>query len=98
MGASLAGFALGVYPGNQLRLTIAIYAMTRAAEFLYNGLEDRGWFKNLPWWWGSWMLMPLAAGQQLHAFVFDRDLYSKVNQTPRDDLETFVSPITYRGC
>jgi len=73
LGASLAGFALGVYPGDQLRLTVAIYIATRAAEFAYNALEDDGWFKNRPWWFGSWMLMPPVLGQLFHAFLFDRD-------------------------
>lgn len=78
IGASLAGFALGVYPGDQLRITIAIYALVKAAEFTYNALESDGWFNNKPWCWGSWMLMPLATGQLLHAFVFDRDCFPKV--------------------
>ena len=78
IGASFAGFALGVYPGDQLRITIAIYMIVRAAEFGYNALEDDGWFKSKPWWVGSWMLMPIAAGQLLHAFVFDRDCFPKV--------------------
>ncbi|KAI4110567.1 MAG: hypothetical protein LQ345_006961 [Seirophora villosa] len=77
VGASLAGFALGVYPADQLRLTIAIYVSTRAAEFAYNALDNEGWFPNKPRWWGSWMLMPLATGQLLHAFVFDRDCFPK---------------------
>ncbi|KAL8913935.1 MAG: hypothetical protein Q9171_001320 [Xanthocarpia ochracea] len=76
-GASLAGFALGVYPADQLRLTIAIYFATRAAEYAYNSFENDGWFRNKPWWWGSWMMMPLATGQLLHAFVFDRDCFPK---------------------
>ncbi|KAI9700855.1 MAG: hypothetical protein M1836_002225 [Candelina mexicana] len=76
-GASLAGFFLGVYPGDQLRITVAIYFMTRALEFLYNALEDDGWFKNRPWWFGSWILAPPAMGQLLHAFVFDRDCFPK---------------------
>ena len=78
VGASLAGFALGVYPGDQLRITIAIYAAVKAVEFGYDALESDGWFKNKPWWWGSWTLMPLASGQLLHAFVFDRDCFPKV--------------------
>ncbi len=77
VGASLAGFALGVYPADQLRLTIAIYMSTTAAEFAYNALDNEGWFRNKPWWWGSWMLLPLATGQLLHAFVFDRDCFPK---------------------
>ncbi|CAK7212247.1 hypothetical protein SBRCBS47491_001395 [Sporothrix bragantina] len=28
-----------------------------------------------PWWWGSWMLQPIAFGQLLHAAVFDRDCF-----------------------
>ncbi|EON67793.1 hypothetical protein W97_07048 [Coniosporium apollinis CBS 100218] len=75
IGASLSGFFLGVYPSDQLRITIAIYIFTRALEFVYNGLEDRGWFKNRPWWFGSWLCMPVACGQLLHAFVFDRDCF-----------------------
>jgi len=78
VGASLAGFALAVYPGDQLRLTIAIYAATRSLEFAYNALDGDGWFRYKPWWWGSWMMMPLATGQLLHAFVFNRDCFPKV--------------------
>ena len=73
IGASLAGFALAVYPADQLRLSAAIYSATRALEFLYNAFESDGYFKDRPWWWGSWMLTPLATGQLLQAFVFDRD-------------------------
>ena len=82
ISASFAGFALGVYPGDQLRITIAIYVATRSLEFAYNALEEDGWFRNKPWWWGSWMLMPLACGQLLHAFVFDRDCFPKVPSLP----------------
>lgn len=78
LGASLAGFALAIYPADQLRLTIAIYVATRAVEFSYNALENKGWFQNRPWWWGSWIFMPLSTAQLLHAFVFDRDCFPKV--------------------
>lgn len=82
LGASLAGFALGIYPADQLRITIAIYVATRAVEFTYNLLDNEGWFQNKPWWWGSWMMMPFATGQLLHAFVFDRDCFPKVCTSP----------------
>lgn len=75
IGASLAGFFLAVHPASQLRITVAIYVFSRALEFTYNYLEDLGYFKNRPWWFGSWLLMPLATGQLLHAFVFDRDCF-----------------------
>jgi hypothetical protein len=87
VGASLAGFMLGVYPGDQLRITIAMYVLSRAAEVTYNLAEDEGWIWGKkgsmwerPWWWGSWLLMPLAYGQLLHAFVFDRDCFPAVRQ------------------
>ncbi|KAK3316614.1 hypothetical protein B0H66DRAFT_500067 [Apodospora peruviana] len=91
VGASLAGLALGVYPSQQLRVSIAIFALFRALEFGWNCGEENGmiwgWEKGVngkpdkkrlrPWWWGSWMLQPLAAGQLLHAVVFDRDCFPK---------------------
>jgi len=86
VGASLAGFMLGVYPSDQLRITIAMYVLSRAAEVTYNLAEDEGWIWGKkgsvwerPWWWGSWLLMPLAYGQLLHAFVFDRDCFPAVS-------------------
>jgi hypothetical protein len=75
IGSSLAGFFLAVYPGDQLRITITIYIFTRALEFCYNHLEELGYFRNRPGWFGSWMLMPVVCGQLLHAFVFDRDCF-----------------------
>ncbi|KAK0334487.1 hypothetical protein LTR91_007223 [Friedmanniomyces endolithicus] len=83
IGASLAGFFLGVSPADQLRMTIAIYLLTRSAEFGYNALESSGyvWAKDAdgkptrPWWFGSRLIMPFACGQLLHAFVFDRDCF-----------------------
>jgi hypothetical protein len=76
---------LAVYPADQLRTTIAIYALSRAAEFGYNLAEDEGWIWGprgssweRPWWWGSWLLFPFTSGQLLHAFVFDRDCFPKV--------------------
>lgn len=93
VGASLAGLALGVYPSQQLRVSVAIYTMFRALEFGWNCAEENGmiwgWVKGIngrpdkmrerPWWWGSWMLQPLAFGQLLHAVVFDRDCFPKVS-------------------
>ncbi|KAL5942515.1 hypothetical protein ACKVV1_007218 [Pyricularia oryzae] len=89
IGASLAGLALGIYPAQQLRLSVAIYALFRALEFGWNCAEEGGmvwgWDKDprggparkreRPWWWGSWMLQPFAFGQLLHASVFDRDCF-----------------------
>ncbi|KAI7649254.1 hypothetical protein KC322_g19062, partial [Hortaea werneckii] len=83
IGASLAGLCLGVAPSDQLRMTLAIYVLTRSLEFGYNALEEGGMLwkaeedggKGKPWWFGSWMIMPFACGQLLHAFVFDRECF-----------------------
>ncbi|KAG5301730.1 hypothetical protein I7I48_01839 [Histoplasma ohiense] len=77
IGSSLAGFALGAYPQSQLRLTLAIYMSTRSLEFLFNELDANGWFKDRPWWFGSWLLMPVSLAQLFHAFVFDREAEPK---------------------
>ena len=93
VGASLAGLALGVYPAQQLRVSIALYLLFRAAEFSWNCAEENGmvwgWEKGIagrpdkkrlrPAWWGSWMLQPFAFGQLLHAVVFDRDCFPLVS-------------------
>lgn len=78
VGASVAGFALGVCPQKQLRMTLAIWMSTRSMEFLFNVLDEKGWFENRPKWFGSWMLMPLSCAQLFHAFVFDRETTPKV--------------------
>jgi hypothetical protein len=95
VGASLAGLALGVYPAQQLRVSVAIYTVFRALEFGWNAAEDGGmiwgWEKGAnglpvrkrarPEWWGSWMLQPFAFGQLFHALVFDRDCFPMVSLT-----------------
>lgn len=73
VGASVAGFALGICSQDQVRLTVAIYAATRGLETVYNVMEGKGWMDNRPWWFGSWLLMPASLAQLFHAFVFDRE-------------------------
>ncbi|KAE8148025.1 hypothetical protein BDV25DRAFT_159081 [Aspergillus avenaceus] len=73
VGASLAGFALGICPQKQLRLTVAISVATRSLECLFNTVDAKGWLENRPVWFGSWLLMPLSCAQLFHAFVFDRE-------------------------
>lgn len=78
VGASLAGFTLAITPQEQLRLTAAIYWSTRSLEFLYNVMDEKGWLDKRPWWFGSWLLMPVSCAQLFHAFVFDRETTPKV--------------------
>ncbi|PYI21999.1 hypothetical protein BO99DRAFT_440995 [Aspergillus violaceofuscus CBS 115571] len=73
IGASLAGFALGICPRSQFRFIAAIYSATRGLEFLFNALDEKGWFDNRPAWFGSWLLMPVSCAQLFHSFIFDRE-------------------------
>lgn len=69
-------------------MSIALFAIFRALEFSWNMSEDGGlvWGykpggkvkRERPWWFGSWMLQPLALGQLFHAVTFDRDCAPKV--------------------
>ncbi|KAJ6099882.1 hypothetical protein N7467_001417 [Penicillium canescens] len=77
IGASVAGFALGICPQDQLRLSAAIYSSTRCLEFLFNALDSKGWLDKRPWWFGSWLLMPVSFAQLFHAFIFDRETTPK---------------------
>lgn len=73
IGASLSGLALGIYPSDQLRMTMGIYVASRALEIGYSALAEAGYMRRNPF--GSWVLFALAQGQLLHAFVFDRDCF-----------------------
>lgn len=81
LGAALAGAALAVSPPDQLRGTVAVWAAFRAAEAAWDAaVADPApdgvgaWLReHRPWWLGSWLVMPAACGQLLHAFAFDRD-------------------------
>ncbi|KAI5782685.1 hypothetical protein EDC01DRAFT_619240 [Geopyxis carbonaria] len=75
LAASVSGLALAIHPKIERRVTIAAYALVKAMEFYYNRLEDKGYFQNRPWWFGSWLLFPLTSGQLLYTFIFDRDCF-----------------------
>lgn len=62
-------------PPGQTRITITIYTLTRTLKFVYNALDEQGLLRRKPWWFGSWLLMPAACGQLVHAFIFDRDCF-----------------------
>ncbi|EER40259.1 conserved hypothetical protein [Histoplasma capsulatum H143] len=93
IGSSLAGFALGAYPQSQLRLTLAIYMSTRSLEFLFNELDANGWFNNRPWWFGSWLLMPVSLAQLFHAAFISPILHPSNPKTLPDSLQS-ISAVT----
>ncbi|KAJ4523240.1 hypothetical protein HRR78_000736 [Exophiala dermatitidis] len=75
IGASLSGFALGICPADQLRVTAVMYVASRVLEIGYAAIQHTPFIANKPSWVGSWLLFALAQGQLLHAFVFDRDCF-----------------------
>jgi hypothetical protein len=83
-------------------MTVTIQVLTTAAEVSYNLAEDEGWIWGKkgsawerPWWFGSWMMMPFAAGQLLHAFVFDRDTFPAVWHAIINDID--LIKLTFLG-
>lgn len=97
IGASFAGFALGIAPQEQLRLTATIYTTTRSLEFLFNVLDSKGWLDKRPWWFGSWLLMPVSCAQLFHAFVFDRETTPKVSPLGRSYLTSLLTMAQWFG-
>jgi hypothetical protein len=92
VAGAVAGLALALHPSDARRVTITIYFLTRTLEFCFNLAEDRGFFAGgRPWWFGSWLLFPLGSAQLLHAFVYDRDCFPKVLNTPEDALHDWDS-------
>ncbi|KAL9076115.1 MAG: hypothetical protein Q9161_001162 [Pseudevernia consocians] len=89
IGASLAGLALGVYPGDHLRVSIAIYAATRSLEFAYKALEEDGWFKGKPWWWGRIVFRrpTVTSSSTTHPTTSNADP-SPIPQTSRGQAQT----------
>ncbi|KAF8466434.1 hypothetical protein BDZ91DRAFT_172521 [Kalaharituber pfeilii] len=75
LGASLAGLALAIHPEGEMRSGIAVWMVCKALEYAWNLAEDRGVIGDRPWWFGSWLLFPLAQAQLFHALIFDRDCF-----------------------
>ncbi|KAJ6779908.1 hypothetical protein PWT90_07823 [Aphanocladium album] len=83
VGASVAGLALGIYPSPPMRVAAALWLLFKAGEYGWDLAESEGWIwgfkqgkkRERPWWFGSWLLQPLAFGQLLHSAVFDKDCF-----------------------
>ncbi|KAI5799741.1 hypothetical protein FPQ18DRAFT_100344 [Pyronema domesticum] len=94
LAASLAGFALLLHPATDRRVSIAVYALIKALEFLYNQYEDAGYFINRPWWFGSHLLFPLTSGQLFYSFIFSPpSLPSSYTSLLTSLSEDYLSPL-----
>ena len=89
VGASFAGFAFGICPQAQMRVSVAIFTATKSLEFLYNVADEKGWSQDCPSWFGSWLLMPVSLAQLFHAFVYDRETTPSVSWTARQAIFFF---------
>ena len=78
-------------------MTVAIYTGTRSLEFLYNVLDERGCFENRPWWFGSWLLMPVSCAQLFHAFVFDRETTPGVSLPLFGDVPLLTGLVVWKN-
>lgn len=80
-----AGSFLRIYPQlNAGRDLVAVYALVRSLEFVYNYLDDNGYLVAVkkPKLIGSWALFPFAYAQLFHSFFFNREANSNfVNST-----------------
>lgn len=69
----IAGVGYGIYPKQAARAYIGLWVASKAAEYLYNYLEDEGYLEFKPRLLGSWALFPLAMSQLFYAFIFHPD-------------------------
>lgn len=79
-----AGSFLRLYPQKAARDLIAVYAMVRTLEYVYNYLDDNGYLIAIkkPKILGSWALFPFAYSQLFYSFIFERDTNSNfINST-----------------
>lgn len=73
----IAGAAYGVYPKEAARGYIGLIVASKAAEFIYNYLDDEGYLGFKPRLLGSWALFPLSLSQLYYTFIFHPDCCPK---------------------
>lgn len=73
----VAGAAYGVYPKEAARGYIGLIVASKAAEFIYNYLDDEGYLEFKPRLLGSWALFPLSLSQLYYTFIFHPDCCPK---------------------
>ncbi|KAA8915479.1 hypothetical protein TRICI_002400 [Trichomonascus ciferrii] len=73
----IAGAAYGVYPKEAARGYIGLIVASKAAEFIYNYLDDEGYLEFKPRLLGSWALFPLSLSQLYYTFIFHPDCCPK---------------------
>lgn len=69
--ALISGSMFQYFPRNAGRDVVAVYAMVRAAEIVFNHLDDNGYLPLRPKSIGAWALYPFAFSQLFHSFFFN---------------------------
>lgn len=91
-----AGSFLRLFPADGPRDLVAVYALVRGLELVYNYLDDSGYILALrkPKIIGSWVLFPFAYAQLFHAFFFHREANSNlINSTLFKLSQNFHTPV-----
>ncbi|OZJ03771.1 hypothetical protein BZG36_03461 [Bifiguratus adelaidae] len=57
------------------RLTISLYLLTKAMQFLFADLQSTGKLPKLPNWFGRWLLFPLSSAQLIWCFLNDHESF-----------------------
>ncbi|PRT52682.1 hypothetical protein B9G98_00302 [Wickerhamiella sorbophila] len=77
VSALIAGSVFRILPAG-LRDYIALYLATKAAEYVYNMLDDQGRFNWKPRIVGSWILIPIAMSQLFYTLICEPDCCPRV--------------------
>jgi hypothetical protein len=72
----VSGTLFVFYPREAARGYIGLYLATKSAEYLYNFLDDKGYFAWQPRLLGSWALFPFAFSQLFYSLIFHPDCCS----------------------
>ncbi|SCV70116.1 BQ2448_1510 [Microbotryum intermedium] len=75
LAALIASPVMLLEPRGQRRVTISVYALTRALHGLIVGAGKKRWLSQAMiegrWWWGGHLVFALANGLLLHSFVYN---------------------------
>lgn len=70
----VAGSCFNFFPHEAARDIVAVYAVVRSGEIVFNYLDDMGYLSKIkPRFIGSWALFPFAYSQIIHSFFFNQE-------------------------
>lgn len=89
-----SGACFYYFPADYARDIVAVYAVVKALEVLYNHLDKQGHFNFKPKAFGSWTLYPFAYAQLYHSFFFNPEVnVNSVNRLQTLSAKSFFPTI-----